>query len=266
MSADALGTRLLARRLAAEPEMGRWLGEYSLEAAHRAPADIALEPRYLQEATRYFFARRLRLLDERLGSARDGLQFLDVGDSDGLFLAKLGGRGVGLNTSPAACAQIRANGVRALRADVEHLPFRAGAFDVVLSFETLEHVLNPGAGLRELARVARGKIYVSIPGVARTLVHPRIRGSRPGDNHVVEWSDVDFRALVTHLRLRVTHAERVEFFAAPRRPAEWVTWWVRSTRDQLGGCFKYLQIYELERTEDEVGLDEAAYHRPYQAR
>lgn len=44
-----------------------------------------------------------------------------------------------------------------LVADIQHLPARPGAFDVVVSMETIEHVLEPRRGVAELGRVlARG--------------------------------------------------------------------------------------------------------------
>ena len=52
-------------------------------------------------------------------------------------------------------------------ADAGHLPFRAGAFDLVVSQETVEHVADPFKAVREMARVLRpgGRIYLQLPFV-----------------------------------------------------------------------------------------------------
>ena len=42
-----------------------------------------------------------------------------------------------------------------VRADVHHLPFRAGAFDHVITNAVLEHVADPVGAVREVARVLR---------------------------------------------------------------------------------------------------------------
>jgi SAM-dependent methyltransferase len=44
----------------------------------------------------------------------------------------------------------------------EHLPFRSACFDVVLSATTLDHVVDPGASLREARRVLRSEGRVAL--------------------------------------------------------------------------------------------------------
>lgn len=263
LTSDELGTRLTLRQAAAAPGLGRFLELYSLDQARDHFADVTLDARYLQEVTRYFHARRVQRITERLGAELPSLTFLDVGDTDGMILKHLGKKGLGFNNSPKACEQIRRNGVEAQQGDGQRLPFPDGAFDVVMCFETLEHVPNPCQLLEELARVARRKVYLSIPGVLSTLVHTRIKGSRLGEEHVIEFDETDFRALLTHLPLRVTHYERIQVFAEPRGAREILSYRQHATRDLFGGCFKFFQFYELEPTSEDQGLDAAAYHRPW---
>lgn len=45
----------------------------------------------------------------------------------------------------------------------ERLPFGDDSFDLVLALEVLEHVDDPRAGLREIARVARETVILSVP-------------------------------------------------------------------------------------------------------
>jgi ubiquinone/menaquinone biosynthesis C-methylase UbiE len=48
-------------------------------------------------------------------------------------------------------------------ASVYDLPFEDATFDLVLCCEVLEHLNDPGRGLAEVARVARGAVIVSTP-------------------------------------------------------------------------------------------------------
>lgn len=52
-----------------------------------------------------------------------------------------------------------------IRADAARLPFAEGSFDAVVCLEVLEYVADPGAVMRELARVVRrgGGVVVSVP-------------------------------------------------------------------------------------------------------
>jgi 2-polyprenyl-3-methyl-5-hydroxy-6-metoxy-1,4-benzoquinol methylase len=71
--------------------------------------------------------------------------------------------------------------------DVHDLPYRDRAFDLVVCTEVLEHVEDPGAVLRELSRVSRGRVLVTVPHEpffrAGNLLrgrHVRRLGSTPG--------------------------------------------------------------------------------------
>ena len=56
--------------------------------------------------------------------------------------------------------------------DIAAMPFDAGAFDLVVSFETIEHVPDPEAALRELRRVLAddGLLVISTPNTHEYLV------------------------------------------------------------------------------------------------
>jgi len=49
--------------------------------------------------------------------------------------------------------------------DAHHLPFRDNSFDVIVSCETVEHLLEPLKALREMARVSKpgGLLYLTTP-------------------------------------------------------------------------------------------------------
>jgi SAM-dependent methyltransferase len=91
-----------------------------------------------------------------------------------------------------AGSRYAASNVSYVVADATSLPFGAGAFDTVCSFETIEHLPDRDAYLAEVVRVLRpgGTYVVSTPHARRTIEHP--------DNpfHHVELDHADFEALL----------------------------------------------------------------------
>jgi ubiquinone/menaquinone biosynthesis C-methylase UbiE len=92
-------------------------------------------------------------------------------------------------------------------ADIAQLPFPDGSFDLVLGIEVLEHVPNPDAALREIARVARGSVLLSVPREPIWRVANMVRGRYLADwgntpGHIQHWSRRSFSSLVhRHLDL-----------------------------------------------------------------
>lgn len=87
------------------------------------------------------------------------------------------------------------------RASVMALPFGRAQFDLVLCNEVLEHLDDPGAALRELCRVSRRYVLLSVPHEPwfRGLnflrgKHLRRWGNDP--EHVNNWSGQQFTAFV----------------------------------------------------------------------
>ena len=120
---------------------------------------------------RLWWYRGLRLhLQQAFRRARlpaDAL-VLDAGCGTGANLALLGrsfSRAVGCDLSEAGVRLAGSRGLkRVLVADVNHLPFRTGAFDGVLCSDVMECAeVEPRAAAAELARVTRrgGRIIVS---------------------------------------------------------------------------------------------------------
>jgi ubiquinone/menaquinone biosynthesis C-methylase UbiE len=64
-------------------------------------------------------------------------------------------------------------------ADVHHLPFADGAFDVVLCSETLEHVSDPRAATEELLRISRCAVVITVPHETEEEVHHNIEEGIP---------------------------------------------------------------------------------------
>jgi 2-polyprenyl-3-methyl-5-hydroxy-6-metoxy-1,4-benzoquinol methylase len=90
-----------------------------------------------------------------------GLHVLDVacGTGYGAGVLRAGGTVdvVSIDISADALNFGRARyDLQAVRADAQALPFAAGTFNAVVSFETIEHLRDPKQFLREVSRVLRG--------------------------------------------------------------------------------------------------------------
>jgi SAM-dependent methyltransferase len=93
------------------------------------------------------------------------------------------------------------------RMDVADLEFEDAAFDVVVSFETIEHLPDRETYLREVARVLRpdGAYVVSTPQAPRTTHSPA------NPFHHVEYDRGDFEQLLR------AHFDEVELYGQRRR-------------------------------------------------
>jgi ubiquinone/menaquinone biosynthesis C-methylase UbiE len=96
--------------------------------------------------------------------------FLDAGCGEGFVSRHLldhspGLRIVGFDWNrDSVCLACRTNPSESyLVADITRLPFADGAFDVAGCFEVLEHLPDPRAALRELLRVSRRAVVLSVP-------------------------------------------------------------------------------------------------------
>lgn len=181
--------------------------------------------------------------------------FVEIGDSDGLLLKALGKSGVSITDDPRCARQIEENGVQATVGKGEGIDLPTKSKDVAMSFETLEHSLNPAAFLAEMARVARKKVIVSIPGVTRTIIHPRIKGMRVGEEHVFEFCKDDFIRLTTHLPLKLSLHHKMPVFASPRGPVSWLFYQMHRNRELFAGCFRAFDFYIFDVVDDDQGVD-----------
>jgi SAM-dependent methyltransferase len=109
----------------------------------------------------------LSLLEQRVGGSRD-LRLLDFGCGTGTTAGHLARFGTveAVDADPEAvefCRRRGLTGVRLLSGDT--LPFDDAAFDVVTSFDVLEHIEDDLAALVELRRVLRpgGTLLCAVP-------------------------------------------------------------------------------------------------------
>lgn len=143
----------------------------------------------------------------------DGKDVLDLGCGVGYgtaLLAERARRAVGIDLDPDAIAYARrrygATNVEYREDDALALGLVDGSFDVVCSFETIEHVADRDALLREVRRVLRpgGSFLVSTPRATRTEPEPE------NPFHAVELSRADFEALLRR------HFDEVELYGQRR--------------------------------------------------
>ncbi len=99
----------------------------------------------------------------------NGRAVLDVACGSGYggaMLARAGAsRVVGVDTDTAAAEQV-VDHCEFVTADIAQLPFADGEFDLVVSFETVEHVATPDGAIAELTRVTdpeKGILLLSSP-------------------------------------------------------------------------------------------------------
>ena len=82
--------------------------------------------------------------------------------------------------------------------NIYELPFADNAFDVVMCCEVLEHLDDPGAALRELGRVAKRRLILSVPHEPWFQLGSLARGkyvSTLGNHpeHINHWNPQTFR-------------------------------------------------------------------------
>jgi SAM-dependent methyltransferase len=143
----------------------------------------------------------------------DGRRVLDAGCGVGYGAARLAKEAasvVGVDVSEEAIAYAQthyaASNVSFAAMDVSALALGDASFDVVCSFETIEHVDDAERALGELARVLNsdGTLVISTPQVKRTTTSPA------NPYHHVEFARNDFEALLRR------HFESVELFGQRR--------------------------------------------------
>ncbi len=148
---------------------------------------------------RYFLARE----------AARGLDVLDVASGEGYgsaFLAQTARSVVGVDLDPASVAHAnksyRRDNLRFTTGDARRLPLPDAAFDLVVSFETLEHMREHDTFLAEVRRVLRpgGRLLLSTP--ERDTYSPS--GAPANPFHVRELARAEFSGL---LRRHFAHVE-----------------------------------------------------------
>lgn len=168
----------------------------------RNPVVRRLVARFLQRVSGLVEARRPR-------------RILEVGCGEGIVIRYLSERmpsvrfaGAEVDREALTRGRVRCPTVSFVEADAYALPFRTGAYDLVLCLEVLEHLSEPGRALQEIRRVSGGGCLVSVPHEPFFRLGNFFRGKNlarfgnPSD-HVQHWGSRDFAAFCAqHLAVR----------------------------------------------------------------
>ncbi len=148
---------------------------------------------------------------------------LDAGCGSGEALALLAatGRyelcGADISGEALALACERVPGVRFQILDIERASLHE-TFDLVMSVQVIEHLVDDISALRHMAEMASKYVYVS-------TIAGRMRRSEPAIGHVRNYSAVELRTKLELVGLEVLHLQRWGFpFYSPlyRSAAEWL--------------------------------------------
>lgn len=169
---------------------------------------------------RRFFCR----IADVLASVEPG-SVLDAGCGEGELLRRgvLGGcRAVSLDRSWEALAE-GGFSASAVCGSVLALPFGPAAFDAVVCLEVLEHLEDPAAALRELMRVARRAVVLSVPYEPYFRMGNLLRGkylSGWGNHpeHIQHWNLRRFREFLAPAGHDVQVVEAFPWIVACCRP------------------------------------------------
>ena len=150
------------------------------------------------------------VLRAALGGRSAPLAILDAGCGTGGGLRWLAefGRVTGLDFHPRAVQWARRASPRVCQASVLAVPFAAGSFDLVTSFDVLYHraVVDDEQAMREFARVLRPGGWL----LARVPAHDRLRGAHDVQVHTRHrYARAELRAKVRQAGLdvcRLTYA------------------------------------------------------------
>jgi SAM-dependent methyltransferase len=178
-----------------------------------------------------------------------GARVLDVGCGDGALLVDLGRRrpgwtfaGVEISTAAARIAAARLPGVTVKPYDGDRLPWPDGAFDAGVLCHVLEHVADPVATLREVARVS-ALVVVEVPlerNVSAARQSKRAHADEIG--HLWRFSRRDVQAVIREAGLTC----REEVSATLSRDA--LRFFADGARARRGADAKWLVQRVLHRT------------------
>jgi hypothetical protein len=172
---------------------------------------------YLKTKVRAEHSFQIALVNEALQFAdnlvRDTnpLTIVDIGDSAGTHLQYIKGlhqnrniRSLSVNIDSEAVRRIKEKGLEAICARAEDLASLSIEADVFLSFEMLEHLMDPSKFLHNISQVKCKALVISVPYLARSRVglhHIRSNQKRqvnPENTHIFELSPQDWRLIFKH--------------------------------------------------------------------
>ena len=140
---------------------------------------------------------------------------LDVGCGEGFSLNKLSEEGIGkklegidfLKTAIEIGKNLHPN-ITLKQGNIYKLEYKNNSFDLVMATEVLEHLDDPRKGLKELIRVSKKYLLLSVPNEPFFMGANFLRGknwSRWGNDveHIQHWTSRSFEKFVKSQRVKV---------------------------------------------------------------
>jgi len=158
---------------------------------------------YLAEKTEYRMASRL---------IPAGSAVLEIGCGAGLFAGFLPGHCSyqGLEYNSEAIRKARERGLTVELASIEDFSrSREPQFDVVCSFQVLEHVPSPGTFLAAAARVLRpgGMLIIAVPSESSFMADEVNNVLNMPPHHVTRWTDAALESVARVIGMQLVHLE-----------------------------------------------------------
>jgi ubiquinone/menaquinone biosynthesis C-methylase UbiE len=171
-----------------------------------------------------------------------GKRVLDIACGEGYGSSALQKAGasqvIGVDISDSVCSHARMKyGVDARAGTAERIPLPDKSVDVVVSFETIEHVRNPGSFLDESVRVLspQGMLIISTPNKEIYDV-----GTPANPHHCSELTEQEFAGALL-LRFR-----KIEFYTQHPYTAGW--WSLRSLASDVPPWERVRLIHRIRRS------------------
>ena len=143
-----------------------------------------------------------------LTKAKKVESILDVGCGEGFTLNRLKEKGIGKNLEGVEYSKAAIElghkmypDIKIKQGNIYKLPYKDNTFDLVLCTEVLEHLDDPQKGLKELVRVSKKYLVISVPNEPFFMFAQMVRGrnwSRLGNDieHINHWTMFGFPQFV----------------------------------------------------------------------
>jgi len=167
---------------------------------------------YLETKVRNLHAFQISLFNNVIDEFENPV-IVDIGDSAGTHLQYINGlysknkniRSLSVNLDPEAVKRVKEKGLEAIQSRVEDLQNYNINADLILCFETLEHLMNPCCFLYELMKNTNVKyLVITVPYLKRSRVGLRHIRREKGDivqaenTHIFELSPEDWKLILRH--------------------------------------------------------------------
>lgn len=170
---------------------------------------------YLKISTRAQHAFQISLVNEALllldFSPKEPLTIVDIGDSAGTHIQYIKElninrniRSLSVNVDGEAVKRIQKKGLEAIQAHAEELESLSIKADIFLSFELLEHLMNPCEFLKNISNTPCKVLIITVPYLANSRVgfyhirYDQKRQMNPETTHIFELSPEDWRLIFKH--------------------------------------------------------------------